>query len=153
MTTTNLIDALTALSCDAYTVTATVRGDTIVASYCTTAADLAQAETDGADASALIAEVLEAAGYAFSDGGGDDPGIYEVWHAPAPAVALTNDPSNTTLVVDMDDEEIALCLRNAVALDADILAREDGAHDTDREYVAAYAAAHLARHGEVWTLP
>ena len=153
MTTSTIITALAALSCDAYTVTATVRGDTIVASYRTTDADLGQAEHDGADASARIAEVLEAAGYAFSDAGGDDPGICEVWRAPAPAVALSNDPSDTTLVADMDDDEVALCIRNAAALDADILEREDGAHDDNRAYVAAYAAAHLARYGEVWTLP
>jgi hypothetical protein len=153
MTTSTIVTALTALSCDAYTVTATVRGDTIVASYHATDDDLGQAEHDGADASARIAEVLEAAGYTFSDAGGDDPGIYEVWHAPAPAVALANDPEQPTLVADMDDEEIALCLRNAAALDADILEREDGAHDDNRAYVAAYAAAHLARYGEVWTLP
>ena len=153
MTTSTIIAALTALSCDAYTVTATDRGARLVVSYHATDADLGQAEHDGADASARIAEVLEAAGYSFSDAGGDDPGIYEVWHAPAPAVALSNDPERATLVADMDDEEVALCIRNAAALDADILAREDGAHDTDREYVAAYAAAHLARHGEVWTLP
>jgi hypothetical protein len=90
MTTTSIINALTTLTCDAYTVTAVERpasatapAGRIVASYRTTAADLAQAETDGADASARIAEVLEAAGYTFSDAGGDDPGIYEVWHAPA----------------------------------------------------------------------
>jgi hypothetical protein len=83
MTTSTIVTALTALSCDAYTVTATVRGDTIVASYHATDDDLGQAEHDGADASARIAEVLEAAGYTFSDAGGDDPGIYEVWHAPA----------------------------------------------------------------------
>jgi len=148
-----IIAALTALSCDAYTVTAAVRGNTIVASYRTTDADLGQAEADGADASARIAEVLEAAGYTFSDAGGDDPGIYEVWRAPAPAVALSNDPSDTTLVVDMDEEQIDICIRNAAALDADILEREDGAHDDNRAYVAAYAAAHLARYGEVWTLP
>jgi hypothetical protein len=153
MTTSTIVTALTALSCDAYTVTATVRGDTIVASYHATDDDLGQAEHDGADASARIAEVLKPAGYTFSDAGGDDPGIYEVWHAPAPAVALANDPEQPTLVADMDDEEIALCLRNAAALDADILEREDGAHDDNRAYVAAYAAAHLARYGEVWTLP
>ncbi len=83
MTTTSIIAALCALSCDAYTVTATVRGDTIVASYRTIDADLGQAEHDGADVSARIAEVLKPAGYSFSDAGGDDPGIYEVWHAPA----------------------------------------------------------------------
>lgn len=153
MTTSTIITALTDLTCGAYTVTATVRGNTVVASYRTTDADLAQTEADGADAAAEIAEVLETAGYTFSDAGGDDPGIYEVWHAPAPAVALSNDPERATLVAAMDDEEIALCLRNATALDADILAREDGAHDDNRAYVAAYAAAHLARYGEVWTLP
>ena len=86
MTTTetaSIIARLTALSCDAYTVTATVRGDTIVASYRTTDADLGQAEVVGADASARIAEVLKPEGYSLSDAGGDDPGIYEVWHAPA----------------------------------------------------------------------
>jgi len=85
MTTSTIIAALTDLTCDAYTVTATDRGDRLVVSYRTTATDLAQAEADGADASARIAEVLEAVGYAFSDAGGDDPGIYEVWRAPAPA--------------------------------------------------------------------
>lgn len=124
MTTSTIITALTDLTCDAYTVTATDRGNTIVVSYYTTDADLAQTEADGADAS-----------------------------APTAAVALANDPERATLVADMDDEEIALCIHNATALDADILAREDGAHDTDREYVAAYATAHLARYGEVWTLP
>ena len=83
MTTTTTIDALTDLTCDAYTVVAVVRGDTIVASYHTTAADLAQAELDGADASERIAGVLDAAGYTFSDAGADDPGIYEVWSATA----------------------------------------------------------------------
>ena len=83
MTTTSIIAALCALSCDAYTVTATARRGAIVASYRTTDGDLGQAEYDGADASARIAEVLESAGYAFSDAGGDDPGIYEVWHATA----------------------------------------------------------------------
>ena len=83
MTTTTIIAALCALSCDAYTVTATARRGAIVATYRATDADLGQAEHDGADASARIAEVLEAAGYAFSDAGGDSPGIYEVWRATA----------------------------------------------------------------------
>ena len=148
-----IISALTALSCDAYAVTATDRGARLVVSYHATATDLGQAEYDGADASARIAEVLEAAGYDFVDAGGDDPGVYEVWRAPAPAVALANDPEQPTLVEDLSDDEVALCLRNAAALDADILEREDGAHDDNRAYVAAYAAAHLARYGEVWTLP
>ena len=153
-TTAAIIEAISALSCDAYTVTAAVRGNTIVASYHATATDLEQAEYGGwSDASARIAEVLEAADYTFSDAGGDDPGVYEVWHAPAPAVALANDPERLTLVADMTDEQVALCIRNAAALDADILEREDGAHDDNRAYVAAYAAAHLARYGEVWTLP
>jgi len=85
MTTSTIVTALTALSCDAYAVTATDRGARLVVNYHATATDLGQAEHDGADASARIAEVLEAAGYAFSDAGGDDPGIYEVWHAPAAA--------------------------------------------------------------------
>lgn len=83
MTTTSIIAALCALSCDAYTVTATARRGAIVATYHAASADLGQAEYDGADASARIAEVLESAGYAFSDAGGDDPGIYEVWRATA----------------------------------------------------------------------
>ena len=81
MTTTSIIAALTALSCDAYTVTATVREGRIVASYRAKSSDLGQAEHDGADASARIAEVLKPAGYSFSDAGADDPGIYEVWTA------------------------------------------------------------------------
>jgi hypothetical protein len=85
MTTSTIIAALTALSCDAYTVTATDRRGAIVATYHATATDLGQAEYDGADASARIAEVLEAAGYTFSDAGGDSPGIYEVWRATAAA--------------------------------------------------------------------
>jgi hypothetical protein len=82
MTTSTIVTALTALSCDAYTVTATDRGARLVVNYHATATDLGQAEHDGADASARIAEVLKPAGYTFSDAGGDDPGIYEVWHAP-----------------------------------------------------------------------
>lgn len=85
MTNAEIIAALAALSCDAYAVTATARRGAIVATYHATATDLGQAEYDGADASARIAEVLEAAGYAFSDAGGDDPGIYEVWRATAAA--------------------------------------------------------------------
>ena len=83
MTTTSIIAALCALSCDAYTVTATARRGAIVATYHATDADLGQSEHDGADAYARIAEVLEAAGYAFSDAGSDSPGIYEVWRATA----------------------------------------------------------------------
>jgi len=82
MTYTALIDALTALTCDAYSVTATMRDGAAIASYHVGGADLAVSEEIGADASARIAEVLKPAGYTFSDAGGDDPGIYEVWHAP-----------------------------------------------------------------------
>ena len=80
--TTAIIAALTALSCDAYTVRATVRDGSIVASYHATDSDLGQAEHDGAEASARIAAILKPAGYAFIDAGGDDPGIYEVWEEP-----------------------------------------------------------------------
>jgi hypothetical protein len=68
-------------------------------------------------------------------------------------VALHNNPDRTTLVRDMTDEEVAQCLHYAAALDADILAEHDGAYDTDRQYVAAYARSVFDRCGEVWTLP
>ena len=53
----------------------------------------------------------------------------------------------------MDDDEIALCLREAQTLDAEIRDAEDGAHSSDREYVAAYALHYRAMYGAVWTLP
>ena len=80
-TAANLIDALTALSCDAYTVAATVREGRIVASYRAKSSDLGQAEHDGEDASKRIGAILKPAGYDFVDAGGDDPGIYEAWAA------------------------------------------------------------------------
>jgi hypothetical protein len=67
-------------------------------------------------------------------------------------VALHNG-ARTVAVDEMSDDEVAICIREAATLDADILAAEDGAHDSDREYVAAYAAAYAARFGAVWTLP
>lgn len=87
---------------------------------------------------------------------GCDAAAWETWRfreVEEPAVVSLDNGWTTTDVEDMDDEQLALCLREAATLDAEIIEAEHNAHDSDREYVAAYALRHLALYGAVWTLP
>ena len=86
MTTTaaSIVAHLAALSTPDVTVTAIVREGRIVVSYHVAPVD--PADVDQVDAwaeqtSREIGDMMRAAGYTFGDAGGDDPGIYEVWHA------------------------------------------------------------------------
>lgn len=73
--------------------------------------------------------------------------------AHEPRVALHNDPSNPTYVHEMTDDEVALCHRNVELMDDDIRRALDVAGNTDREWLALYAARHEAAYGVAWCLP